>query len=768
MKKQITIKSLRIYSWIFILLVMAISAWFMVELAGNARMETDLDKYMPQDHPAFVYSDQAEAWFNIKDGILIAIENPEGIYNTGTLDKIREITKALQQMPAIQSEDVTSLYTADNILGTEDGLDVKSFYKRSPISNEDLEDLRQQVRSNEMVQGRIISEDETVALIVASIADSVFTMTFYNEILAFAESYEGPENLYIAGVPIVEGTMAYLGPKDMKTMVPIVLLVIIIVLYAVLRSFRHTLATLGVVILSTVWAFGLMAVLGVSIYAVTIMIPVMLIAIGVADGIHLYSHLQLFLDEHPDAGTKDALWDMIKNMWKPVIMTSVTTAVGFISLLTSEVYPIKYFGLFAAFGVMMAMVFSLLFIPAFGFVFGISRKRPTQRNGTKTTTFLERLTQRFALGTLRYKVVVIGITVFFLFFSVIGIQRVWINSSFLANFEMDSDIVLTDAFVNKHFGGTSSINVVLESEEVNAMIRPEVEKMIVLMQNEIESLPLVGNSFSISDYIRRMNKVMHADDPAFDVIPDEQDLIAQYLLLYEMSGDPENLWKVVDYDYRKANVTVQLKSDNSKDLKQTIEILEKYRQPFTDLGVEMNFAGSGYKALVFTDLILQGQIKSLLMSIVIIILLLALMFRKLSLGLIGSIPVVITAAISFGLMGLLNIPLSTTTALVSSIAIGIGIDYAVHFIERYKIYAKQTGDKQQTIAETMHHSGRAIAFNAFVVIMGFLVLLFSVFPPNRSLGALVSLNMFISFLATVTIMYLVLYKSNIFFVKNKF
>ncbi len=766
MKKQITIKSLRMYSWIFILLVMAISAWFMVELAGNARMETDLDKYMPQDHPAFVYSDQAEAWFNIKDGILIAIENPEGIYNTGTLDKIREITKALQQMPAIQSEDVTSLFTADNIVGTEDGLDVKSFYKRSPESNEELDDLRQQVRSNEMVQGRIISEDETVALIVASIADSVFSMTFYNEILAFAESYEGPENIYIAGVPIVEGTMAYLGPKDMKTMVPIVILVIIIVLYAVLRSFRHTLATLGVVILSTVWAFGLMAVLGVSIYAVTIMIPVMLIAIGVADGIHLYSHLQLFLDEHPDASIKDALWDMFKNMWKPVIMTSVTTAVGFISLLTSEVYPIKYFGLFAAFGVMMAMVFSLFLIPAFGFAFGISRKKPSQRKSKKTTTFLERMSQRFALGTLRYKALVIGITVFLLFFSVIGIQRVWINSSFLANFEKDSDIVLTDAFVNKHFGGTSSINVVLESEEENAMIRPEVEKMIDLMQDEIESLPLVGNSFSISDYIRRMNKVMHADDPAFDVIPDEQDMIAQYLLLYEMSGDPENLWKVVDYDYRKANVTVQLKSDNSKDLKQTIEILEKYRQPFTDLGVEMNFAGSGYKALVFTDLILQGQIKSLLMSIVIIILLLALMFRKLSLGLIGSIPVVITAAISFGLMGLLNIPLSTTTALVSSIAIGIGIDYAVHFIERYKIYAKQTGDKQQTIAETMHHSGRAIAFNAFVVIMGFLVLLFSVFPPNRSLGALVSLNMFISFVATVTIMYLVLYKSNIFFRKK--
>ena len=151
------------------------------------------------------------------------------------------------------------------------------------------------------------------------------------------------------------------------------------------------------------------------------------------------------------------------------------------------------------------------------------------------------------------------------------------------------------------------------------------------------------------------------------------------------------------------------------------------------------------------------------MSLGIVIILLALMFKKVSLGFIGAIPIIITAVISFGVMGLFDIPLSTTTALVSSIAIGIGIDYAVHFIERFKISAQETGDKNLTIRRTMHHSGRAIVFNAVVVIAGFMVLLFSVFPPNRSLGALVSLNMFTSFLGTVTIMFLVLVLTNIFF-----
>ena len=286
------------------------------------------------------------------------------------------------------------------------------------------------------------------------------------------------------------------------------------------------------------------------------------------------------------------------------------------------------------------------------------------------------------------------------------------------------------------------------------------------MQNDVESIDVVGNSFSLSDYLKRMNKVMHADDEAFNITPESKNLIAQYLLLYEMSGDPDNLWKVVNYDYNQANVNVQLKSDNSKEINRTIEIIEKYRDEFAERGVNLNYAGSGYKALVFTDLILEGQIQSLFLSIIIIILLLSFMFKKISIGFIGAIPIAITALISFGLMGLLDIALSTTTALISSIAVGIGIDYAVHFIERYRIYALETGDKEITIKETMHHSGRAIIFNAFVVIAGFLVLLFSVFPPNRSLGALVSLNMFTSFLGTVTIMFLVLYKSNVYFKKT--
>ncbi len=746
-------------------ILFVITIMFFMVLKKNARMETDLDEYMPQKHPAFVYSNEAEEWFNIKDGVIIAVENKNSIYNTGTLQKVKDLTKQLQKMDEIEKDDIRSLYTADNITGTEFGLDVKPFFTHVPESKEKLAALRTSVRDNEMIGERLVSSDETVTLIIAEIKDDAFSQEFYNHLLDLAKDYEGPEKLYVAGRPIVEGTMAYLGPRDMQRMVPIVIAVIIVVLLLVQRSFKAGIFTLLVVVFSVIWIFGLMAAVNIPVYAVSTMIPVMLIAIGVADGIHLYSHLNIFLRENPWADKKSAALNMLREMWKPVVMTSVTTAVGFISLLTSQVYPIKYFGLFTAFGVLAAMMFSLLLIPAGILVFGLPNWKNKQQTGKKgENNFLNTL----SFSVIKHKYITLLVTIVIIALSIFGTTRVWINSSFLDKFEEDSDIVLTDKFINENFGGTSTLNVILASESKDTFKEPAVLKAVNRLQSDVEcSLQVAGNSFALTDYLKRMNKVMHADSAEYNTIPESKNLIAQYLLLYEMSGDPENLWKVVDYNYQKANLTFQLKSDNSIALNSAIDKIEQHIPELKKLGVTVNYAGSGYKGLVFTDLILEGQIKSLIMSLIIVILLLSLMFRKISVGLIGALPITITAVISFGVMGLLNIPLSTTTALLSSIAIGIGIDYAVHFIERYRIYAAETHNQRLTGIKTMQHSGRAIAYNALVVIAGFMVLLASVFPPNRTLGALVSMNMFTSFLGTVTIMYLLLVMLNIYFKKYK-
>lgn len=754
------------YSWVSMIVILFISVFAFYWMKENTQMETDLDEYMPKNHPAFIYSDEAEDIFNIKDGIIIAIENKDGVYHPATLKKIKDLTKEIQNLPEVEKDDVTSLYTADNIVGTEEGLDVKAFYKKVPKSDDDLLQLIQNVRNNDMINLRLVSEDETVTLIIANIHDDAFSQEFYQRILEISHSYEDDEHkLYVAGTPIVEGTLAHLAPKDMAKMIPIVIVVILLVLFLLLRSIKGTILTFFVVIISTLWTFGLMAWIGIPIYSVSTMIPVMLIAIGVADGIHLFNHLQLHISQNPGVNKKDAIKEMINHMMSPVIMTSVTTAVGFISLLTSQVYPIKYFGLFTAFGVMSAMLFSLVFIPAGLMIFGLPK---ASKKIKESKTSEDNFAYRVAAYLLKHKMISIYVSVFIILISIVGMQKIWINSSFLDKFEKDSEIVLTDAFINEKFGGTSNINLILESKEKDQFKDPETLRLVDMLQEDIESsLDVVGDSFSLSDYLRRMNKVMHADREDFNTIPDSKDLNAQYLLLYEMSGDPDNLWKVVNYDYSKLNVNIQLKSDDSKSIRSAIDLIKQYEGKFNELGIDVNYAGSGYKALVFTDLILKGQISSLILSLLIVIVLLSVMFKKIIVGLAATVPIILTAFISFGLMGALNIPLSTTTALLSSIAIGIGIDYAVHFVEQYRLNAEKGFSLLQTAQNTMYHSGRAISFNAIVVIAGFMVLLFSVFPPNRELGALISLNMFTSFLGTLTIMLVILNYSKVFFKKKK-
>lgn len=762
--KNMTNKNWTVLAIITLVVIFATSVFFMRALVNNARMETNLDEYMPKDHPAFVYSDQAEEWFNIKDGILIAIQNHGGIYNPATLQKIKDISNELIAMPEFDAIDVVSLYTADNIVGTEYDLDVTSFYTYVPESEDELRKLRQDVRDNEMIYRRVVSEDETVALIIAGMDSDVFTQEFYRDIMEFAHAYGNDNNIiYVAGRPIVEGTMALLGPEDMKRMVPLVLIVIAFVLYLLLRSVRAAGFTLVGVFVSTIYAFGLMAALGVPIYSVTTMIPVMLIAIGVAYGIYFFNHLNQFARKNPEASRIDGLKHTIGILWKPLSMAAFTTMIGFLSLLSSQVLPIKYFGVFTAFGILTAFVLALVFLPAAVFLFG--HRIPKTKNAAKDqqSTALNRMTDQLLAG----KKIAFIITAVILVLAVGGITRVWINSSFLDNFEKDSDIVLTDAFVNSKFGGTSTLNVILEGDHEDVFKMPGTLELIDRMQTETMMLAEVGNSFSLADYLKRMNKVMNADDEVYFRIPESREMVAQYLLLYEMSGDPENLNQVVNYYYDRTNVTFQLKGDDSKTINAALDVIRQFEDRFSEQGIEINYAGSGYKALVFTGLILEGQVMSIAISLMLVLIILSVMFRSIRAGLIGAVPITLTALISFGVMGLLGIPLSTTTALLSSIAIGIGIDYAIHFLQHYRMNLSGSTSQLQALYKTMGQTGKAILFNAIVVISGFLVLLFSVFPPNRTLGALVSMNMFTSLVGTLSVMMILIYITRVFLKTGK-
>src|SRR6056297_2121147 len=750
---------------ITLLILMAITAFFAYQIYDKARIETNLEEYMPDSHPAFVKSDQYEDIFDINDSVVIAIENSNSIYNKETLKQIKEMENMLAGLEEINEDEIRSLTNVDNIEGSEMGLEIKPFFNDVPESQPRFDRLKKQVQDNNMVSGRLVSENNNVALIGAEIAKGgADRIKLYEKIQNLVESIEGPGKVYIAGQPIVEGTLAKLMPQDMRVMIPLVILVISIVLLFTFRSFKSTLLTLGVVLFSTIWAFGLMSFFNIPIYAVSTMIPVMLIALGVADGIHLLIHLKDNVKNNSTITQKEAITDMVDNMWKPVVMTSITTAVGFISLLTSDVYAVKYFGLFTAFGVISAMVLSLIFIPAGLMIFNIPKFRKS--NG-KNTQKMDKLLTSIADTVLAKQKMIIVLEIIILVAGAIGAQSLWINSSFLSKFQKDEEIKIANNFINEHFGGTTNLNVIIKSENNDALKNPTYLKDIWQLQKELEKIPEVGDSLALTDFLRRINKVMNEDQKEYNKVPDSRELVAQYLLLYSMSGDPDNLNRVVDYDYRRVNLQVNLKNDDARLISSVIDKIENYQKNSSLSELEIDFAGSAYTNRVFANLIFEGQIKSLVLSIILVIILLAILFKSFIAGLFGSLPIIITAMLTFGIMGYLNIALNTTTALISSIAVGMGIDYSIHLLSKYKKYGNKGLSNKMAAKETIEHAGKAITYNAVVVIAGFMVLIFSSFPPNRELGYLVSLSLFSSFVLTLTLVVALIDRYKPKFIFNK-
>jgi len=518
-------------------------------------------------------------------------------------------------------------------------------------------------------------------------------------------------------------------------------------------------------------------------------------AVGVADGIHILSRYYDALLEQPDISATDAVLIAMREMWQPVIFTSLTTAAGFLSFLTAVMLPFRYFGVFTAVGVLAAMVFSLTFFPAMLSLLPpkVSRGLRTQmrRSGDLAATgWAAHMLSRLGRGVARRPLTVWIPAVIVAGASLIGAQQIVVDSSSIRMLDPHSPVRLGDESLREKFQGTLPLYIAIEGHAPDLLKDPVLLEQLDRLQAVAEQDPIVGGSLSIAEYIKRMHRVMNEDRPEMEVVPTSRELIAQYLLLYAFSGDPDDFDEVVDYDYQHANVMVYLRTDSTQQIQRVIERIQEFavrefgrqtrqeasngqfqESPFvrfgmwlvgmrptrigweTDQGFRIGFAGNGYINNRFNELIVSGQVSSLVTSLGAVFLLSTLMFRSLIAGLINVLPISLVMLFSFGLLGLLDIPLETGKAFAASIVIGVGIDYTIHFLNKYRINV-QTGqlNPEQITVATMATSGKAIFFNALVVIGGFLVFLTSNFRPNFYLGAMMALNMGACLLVSMTVL----------------
>ncbi len=785
------------YPKLILLAIAMLTVYFALQLP-QLRWETDARVYLPNGHPAILYDEKVDTIFGVKDAMVIAIVNEEeGIFNPDTLAHIASITEKLAALPGIKANrtlDVVSLSTATLFVGDEESIGAMALMKTPATDEASIEALKKIVYGNaDLFVGNIVSQDGKAAMIRARLkegSDNRYMTYWQVKAILDAEygattewqgewsgegdwgqgdwdnsAWEGGsqtsqssfDKVYISGRPVIEVTSGLDAMTDMKVMIPMLVAAIGFALFMIFRTARGVVLPIAVVMTSIIWTMGVMVLMGIPLYTISTMLPVILVAVGIGDAVHLMSRYYDHVLQDPHNDANDIVQKMMHELGPPLLVTSLTTSIGFLSFYFAEMPPFKIFGLFTVLGIMFSWLISIMLIPAalsllrpkVGHYLARQRSiriRSEQSVLTSGLVQASRLFVRYRTG-IAVTIVVISIL------SVMGASRLFVDSSWMSDFREDSDIVVSNNVLNNKFDGTLFLNVVFESEENDTIKSPELLKKIEEMQQHLEQLPFVGGSLSIVDYLKSVNKNLNAGQEAYNVLPDSRAIIGEYLYLLSISGQPEQLSEVIDYDYRRALVSFSIQTDHTQDIKVIIDAAESYiDREFEDFPVEVNLAGSANNSFVWAKLLIESQAIAIVFSKIGIFLIASLLFRSMIIGLFVVLPVTITTLIMAGVAGALRIPIDVSTTLAAGVAIGVGVDYAVHYIFKYKAALNEFSDSMLATEETFRRVGRTIVLNALIVISGFVVLLFSQFPPHIKLGYFVIIYMALSCLVALIVL----------------
>ena len=715
----------------------------------DLQAETDVRNMLPEGYPSVVHTFKIAEIFEIDENIAIAVinEGDGGIYNAHTLSVIDQITARLKDVKGIETSKIFSLFSVSDIVGSEEGFSVVPLCENVPQSASEIQALSDRVDQNVLYHGSLVSKDKTGTLVTAAVTPVADKARVYFDVMDMLDTVNRQgETFYVAGGPVVQGVIGIHVNQDMSRMMPLVSVVIVLMLLLIFRTLRGVVLPLAVVMLSVIWSMGIMAWCGIPLYAMTTIVPIVIMAIGVADGIHILARYNEGAREHPDRSSKEVAVNALMEMASPVIMTSLTTAIGFLSLLTSHMKPIFYTGVFTAVGVLVAMVFSLTLIPA---LLGMMRL-PKQARAKKRGFAMENVFSRSGALVFGRRVGVLAVAAVIVIGSLGALFWVEVDSDPMANFNQSDPIPISTKVINRLFSGAMTVHTTLESDREKRFIEPDALLAMDAYQREVLAIDEVGAVVSVVDLLKMMHRAMNGGTPENFVVPPDRNLVGTYLLLY--SGD--NINHFINYGRDHVNIQTQVATTSTKTLDGVLEkmeaIADRTLRPLPD--VRVNVGGLGRVVVDLINIIVYGQVYSILLSIVGVFIITSLMFRSPVAGLFNIVPISVATAFNFGIMGVLGIPLEPATAITSCIGIGVGIDYAIHFIAKYRL-TRHSMEKGSALTQAvMATAGRAIFYNAVVVIGGFLVLLASQFPPSRHMGMMISLNMFTSFLASVTVL----------------
>lgn len=705
----------------------------LISAIPRLQIDASNEGFMLERDPARHYYDQVKATFG-SDELTVVMVKATDVFTVPAFQTIQQLSEALQRVDGVTRVD--SLATVDNISGTDDGVEIAPLLRDGiPDDPTDLATLRKKALSNAVFSGNLISADARAAGIFVytqpAEGDKGFNARFSSQVedLIAANGSPGVTVEQIGG-PLIKATVADFVRRDQLTLIPFSVITLFVVLMIGFRTPQGVIAPLFTGLSSALWGVGLMALFHIPLNVVTVAVPSLVLVVGFAEAVHIISayHAQL----RAGRDKIHALTEAVEEAALPVFVTTATTILGFATLIFSDITILIQFGYAATLALTANFVATLLGIPLLLRVWRQPRKfAATVLDESRRSETVDRRIVSGCEFILHHRTPIGAAFVILAIASIWGWYTLKVDTDFVSYFPRSSSVRQRMQDVDRSLSGASAFFVVVETGRENGAIDPGVLKQVVALQTFLEHTPGIGKTTSIVDYVSQLNATLGGTGSGSRAVPDSSDLIAQDLLLL----DRAQISRFIDLPATSANIVVRHSLTGSWELSQALHQLEAYVAQHVR-GIEVRASGQSVLTNRAADYMAVNEVTSFVYTLAIIGLIHSALFMSVKAGLLSLVPNVIPVIYSFGLMGLFDIPLSTGTAMVATIAIGIAVDDTVHNMVTYSRQLNEHADERTAVIQTMLIQFRPIVFVSMALASGFAVLAFSRFVPTVYLGLL--------------------------------
>ena len=725
-------------------------------LAPRAHIQTidnDLSAWFSDDDPVFKDYVRFRDEFGGTRTLIIAIEAPgrDRMFSTEGFAFLEKISADIERVKAVQR--VSSLATATVVdtlppSGPDDdgGLRVRRLIE--DLKRDSPSVVGQRALDDELFRGDLISEDGTVAALIVFF-DEAHIDDVRAEVLT--------EIRRLVGVELPKGFKAHFNGSleitewynrvtlaNQTKFTPPILIITMLALFVMFRSFKKTLLTLGAIFISLLWTLGLYDLCGFSYNVLSSMIIPLVVVLAVADDVHILQHYGV---ERRHRSREQAFVGTVQHLMAPLFGASATTALGMLSLATSQVVAVREFGMGSAIGVMVDFVISLVLVPT---LLGLVKEEPAAP--PQESWFLEPLrgVARFATSHARSVMAVAGVLVIL---TGVGMSRLRVDTNHINFFSEHHELYTSAKVLDNRLAGIYTFQIFLEGAP-DSMQQPDVLKRMDRLGQELATLPFVRKTTSMADYVKRIHRELNDGRPEAFVIPDTPAEVAQELLVFGLGDEGRaELERVAASDFSRAQLTVKLASMSSDLVFQQVQEADLLAQKiFAGSGVTATATGSGRLFSMLDHYLVRSQITSFATAFVTVFAVIFFVFRSWKFGLLSIAPNLLPVLAVFGVMGWLGISLNVATVMVASVALGVVDDDTIHFISRYRRETRLGATTDEAIETATTQEGRAALTTALINCCAFAVLMLSEYRPSAWFGGLLALTMVMAFLAEVFIL----------------